>query len=440
MDTRFKITDIDDVASVPPSTVHLRPNSVMQHEPFRAVLEAQDGVAAGCRRVVGVWGLGGHEEFHVPASGTPVLQVAPVGNFPDRETWRAAGAIRVSEVFPGSLLAVRVYYLPSGATQYEDPPGTWNPGGGFGAVQIEHTWTSGPTTDGPLLDELQLMPSQLADASAPTGEASFWQATDYAEILLRPTDYDDESTATAWAEGASVELLLSLRGAPRIVAIVVYEQPLRVVYDHDNLVGAVHGQAGVEAPQTQMPQLEPPDGASYEEHRFGAARTVAVATRQSELGPWLCQLVAWDESTQLYYQGVTPISVSSPTFVDVLDQAEDRYERDRPGWIVAAAHAQQHALSDAGLVLGGEAVVVPARVLLEAYLTGAANRATIRVQSGEFEWIDIEVDGVVPTTYEATGYLESQVTPDHAWATLQIFAMVDNDTVEIVQLAVEFGP
>ena len=84
-------------------------------------------------------------------------------------------------------------------------------------------------------------------------------------------------------------------------------------------------------------------------------------------------------------------------------------------------------------------MVVPGRVVLEARITGGATTAAVRVQSGEFEWIELTVTSGAFTDQVATGYFESQVTPDHAFATLQVFAEVDAGTVEIRSVSATFG-
>lgn len=449
MDTQYKTVELANLASLPPSTVGLLPNTPMEHAPFRAVGVAQDGVAAGCRRVLGRWDLSGAMGFHVPGSGLPTTEVAATGSYPDRDTWRSAGSLHVPEVFPGCVVRARVYFIGSGQTQYEDPPGTWEPGGPLGAIRLRHTWTAADaTTAGPTDADADLPPSPIANAAAPTGDAAYWHALAYLDLELRPDDIEDDATAVVWSERASVEIELQLRGAPRVVAVVLHEQPVRVAYAHDDPgPHAVNGASAAEAPQTLRPQVAAADGATYDEHRFGTERLAFTATRQSELGPVIASLVAWDEADADFADAeVAPIVVTSSFFVDILEQTEATYDADRPGLLVAAAHAQQHHLCDAGLVLGSDpdappdTAVVPARVVVEARVTGAANLATIRVQSGPYEWIDVDVDALLFTTYEAVGYLESQAAPDHSSALLQAFARVDADTLEIRSITVHFGP
>ena len=440
MDTEWKTTDLRGLASDPPSTVGLTPNTPQNYQPTRAVAEAQDGVAAGCRRVLGRWGLNGYDRFHVPSFGEPSVQIAAQGDYPDRDTWRSVASWRIAEVAPGCAVRARVYFVGSGQTQYEDG-GTWYPAGPFGALRIRHTWTADDsTTAGPIEEDLELPPSPIALAAEPVGEAACWHALDYAEVELRPDDLEDDAIAAVWSERATLDLELQLRGAPRIVAVVVHEQPVRVSYAHDSDVPhAVNGQTAAESPQTQAPQYAAADGATYIESRFGTAALAQTAERQDQLGPTIMTWSAWNESAASGHGPVAPRSITSSTWDDIVSPGESEYDPARPGWCVAAAHAQQHALCDAGQVLGGDTAVVPVRVVVEAYITGSALLGTVRVQSGPYEWIDVEVDGLVPGFYAASGYLESQAACDHEHAILQAFGRVDDDSLEVLSITVIFG-
>lgn len=449
MDTPRKTTELADLASLPPSTVGLLPNTPMEHAPFRAVGVAQDGVAAGCRRVLGCWALSGATGFHVPDDGEPTTEVAAEGSYPDRDSWRSAGSVHLPEVSPGCVLRARVLCIGSGQTQVENPPGTWEPGGPSGAFRLRCRWTADDgTTIGPVDVHVDLPASPVADAAVPVGDAAYWIALQQLELEMRPDDLEDDAVAVVWSERAAVEVELLLRGAPRLVAVVLHEQPVRVAYDHDEPgPAAVNGASAAEVPQTSRPQVAAANGTTYEEHRFGTRRLATTATRQSQLGPHVAELLAWHEAEADFSTvDVGPVVISSSTFVDVLEQTETAYDAERPGMLVAAATAQQHHLCDAGLVLGNDTAalpdtaVIPARVLVEARVTGAANLATIRVQSGLYEWIDVDVDGLVYATYEATGYLEAQAAPDHPSAVLQVFGRVDADTLEIRAITVGFGP
>lgn len=439
--TEFKAIDLTTATVSEPSTVQLSPNTVMTHNPQRDVGTGQDGVCASSARVLGMWGMGGADTFHVPASGAPVVQVGP-HDFPDRDVLRNGGSIFANRLTPGNFVRARIYFIGGGNTQFEDPANTWNPGGPFGAIQVTHSWTTGATTDGPHSEEYVLGSSILLNAQIPMVEAGFWHQFSFIEVgPYRPDDINIPATGVDWVEDVELEFQIELRGAPRIHSVVLYEDPLRAIYDHeDDGPHAINGQRMYEVPQTQPPQIEAADGATFDENGFGSFRMLNTAERQDDaVGPAMFSLVAWNEDTQDDDTDVTPIVVTSTTLVDILEQTASTYDRDRAGLITAAAHAQVHYLSEDLLILGGEAVVVPGRAVLEARITGGATTATVRVQSGEFEWIDFTVTSGTFTLLEMTGYFESQVTPDHEFATLQVFAEVDAGTVEIRSVSATFG-
>jgi hypothetical protein len=82
--------------------------------------------------------------------------------------------------------------------------------------------------------------------------------------------------------------------------------------------------------------------------------------------------------------------------------------------------------------------VVPVRVVVEAKITGVIG--TVRFQTGEHEWIDVTITSAGYTKNVATGYAESQVTPDHAWGTEQVFVKVQGaGSMDVKAVAVTYG-
>lgn len=443
---QYKTTSIVGLGVEPPSTVALRPNTIMTHAAQRAVGAAQDKVCGGSRRVLGTWGLSGGTGFHTPDTG---VQAVGVQTHPDRDTWRSGGSIFCNRLTPGCFARARIYFCPSGSSAYEDPPGTWNPGGPHGAVRLSHDWDSGTSGNGPHTIDIVLEASELADAAIPTDTAQLWHQLRYVETgPLRPNVVDTEALAVEWIEDVELELEIFLQGCTRIVQVVVFEEPLRSSYEHDDDgPHAINGQNTYEVPQSLVPVIEAIDGATYDENRFGTYRMIHTAERQQRaVGPVLFSLVAWSEGTQDDTIDVTPLSTSSTSFVDAIDGTSTTYDRNRYGWICAASYAQVHKLSDAGLVFPGGAAdvlptraVVPGMVVIEARLTGGATTGTVRIQSGTYEWIDIEVTSGSWSILEASGLFETQVAADHSWATIQVFFMVDAGTIELRAASAAFG-
>lgn len=144
-------------------------------------------------------------------------------------------------------------------------------------------------------------------------------------------------------------------------------------------------------------------------------------------------------------QGSFGLSYSLSTSVAWLGSMSEVRAFDRVLTPVEIANYYNAALNEGGSFTGtteepnAMTCVVPGRSICEARLTGSATEATVRVQSGEFEWVDHTVTSTSWTALEATGYFETQVTPDHAWGVLQVFAQVDADTVEIRNVSAVFG-
>lgn len=436
-DTAFKHTPLAELSPGSASTVALRPLTVMTHEAQRAVAAAQDTVVAGSRRVVGTWGLDGSSSFAVPDTG---LQGPGMQSHPHRDTLRLAGSIFCNRLTPGSFVAARLYFIGSGSTAVGGPP--WSDGGPGGAVTLEHSWASGASTDGPHAVETVLEASPVVDSAIPAVQAGFWHQLQVIELGgFQPDDIATPATGVLWVEDLELQLEVKLRGSPRIQSVVVYERPVRAIYDHDEVADeAVNGQGPVEVPQSTVPQIEAADGATFEERRFGTHQLLRVADRhQRVVGPILMQWLAHDESSQDPLEDIEPVEVTSTTFVDLLEPVVTAYDRDRAGWITAAAHAKVHYLNDRVLIMpGGVAAVVPCRVVVEAKITGVIG--TVRVQTGEYEWIDVTITSAGYTENLATGYAESQVTPDHAWGTTQVFLKVQGaGSMDVKAVAVTFG-
>jgi len=144
-------------------------------------------------------------------------------------------------------------------------------------------------------------------------------------------------------------------------------------------------------------------------------------------------------------QGSFGLSYSLSAAVSWLGDIADArmYSRILTATEIANIHADgldaDGAFAGPGTSAWSRAAVIPGRTLVEARLTGAATLATVRIQSGEFEWVDHAVTSTSWTVLNESGFFETQVTPDHAWAVVQVFAEVDANTVEIRSFSAGFG-
>lgn len=439
-DTAYKSKVLVGLEPTRPAIGGLAPRTLMRWSPLGALMRAQDTVPASSRRVVVDWTLGGAIGWAQPR-GTDLPDPASGWVYPHSDTWRRLSTHRVM-VTPGCELAARVFYCPAGivTNAIDEAAGIW------AEARIGATWTNGASSVGPHYRGCLMEGSQLgAYGGAQNSEAGAnWADLRHRDIFeIRPPEFaSDPAVASVYSEWSSVELRIEVRGGARVTQIVIYEVPLAHVQAHDDDgEKSVHALPTSLAPQTPMPQSEPGQPPAHEEHRGGLGQLQDVAQRQSErLGPRIASIHSWRESDATIWQQAegNPITTASATMVDLFDSAITTYSQDNPGWIVAAGHAKLHRLCEPRRIMrGGAAAVVPVRVRVDA--SRSAGTGVVRVRSGAYEWVDVNVTGG-RAWYTATGYLESQVHGDHSWANLQLFGQCSGGgTLSVYGVAVDFG-
>lgn len=450
-DTSRKSASLLNKEPLYPAIGGLAPNTPCRWSPFGALHRAQDTVLAGARRVLVDWSLSGAEAFAQPdGSADPGDLVAPVAQaYPDSTTWRRIGTYRIN-VSPGCGLAARVFYVPSGLTQKPVTPvgfGDHASDGVWAAVRVGHRWYESPSGSSTTLayKSTNLPGSDLGDygGGEPAQGGGWWPLVDYEDIKgIYPAQYlHDPDVAVEYSEHASVELRLEVKGGARLLQIVVYEVPLSHVQAHDNTgLKSAHAAPSSLAPFTPMPMLKGSDGATYNENRHGITQTMQVAERQSErLGPHLFSISSWRESDASIWDQAeqNPFTTSSASFVDLTGSGLTSYDEENRGWIVAGSNAKLHRLCDPGLVMrGGVAAVVPVRIRVDA--SQSAGTGTLRVQSSDYEWVDVSITGA-RAWYTMVGYLASQTYGDQHVANVQVFFRCTAGTLSVYNVTACFG-
>lgn len=386
------------------------------------------------------YSLDGALEWAVPQGY--VNPVSGAVSYPLESVWREVGAYR-GHLTAGCMLESHVMYCPAGLVQR--PAGlNYQSAGAWAEFRVGVTWTSGANTTGPHYWTLD-MPGSIygpyggAQNGAPGAD---WQ--DLEERLLeaiRPPGSDDDlDVAAIYSEWSDVEISLEVRGGERIVHASVYEVPHRHVQRHDDGgPKTVHGAPGTNVPFPASARTDAPDTLAYENHRLGTGRTLQVAQRQGErLGP---HFLAW--SAAVHNESPTSarfVSVAANSaFEDLFEAGRAGWDPSYPGWVVAGSTAQLHRLH--GVRIRGTAAVVPVTVWADVARPSAVpGVATLRLQSGPYEWIDVEVPSMETRVQLRTyGYLESQVHGDHAAATLVPLAQVAGANLQVYGVSIGFG-
>jgi hypothetical protein len=447
-DTEYKVRQLVGLEPALPVIGSLAANTLMRWTPFGALMRAQDHVVATSRRTLAEWSLSGATDWAQPNGTVDPGASAPTSHvYPNEAVRRTLGTYRAN-LTPGCQLEAHVLFCPSGLAQRDVGGGVnFENAGAWAEVRVGCTWTNGGSSTGPHYFTADLPGSNAGTwggAELATDGAN-WNALDERDIVeIRPPELAiDPAVAQDYSEWSDVQIVLQVRGGARLVHAEVHEVPVVHVTDHDDDgLTSVHAMPAGLAPITTFPQTKHADGPNFEEHRFGTTRLLQVAERQSErLGPRILHLSSWRESDASIWNQTegNPIAITSSSFVDILDTSITTYSRSNPGWIVGGAQAKLHQLCDPNLISRGEFAVVPARVHIDC-TPPASGTCTVRFQSGTWEWIDVPITtGGARAWFTLTGFMESQVYDDHAWATLQIFARRSAGTLSIFNVAVDFG-
>lgn len=451
-DSEYKGRVLHGLDPVTPAIGGLAPLSMLRWPPVGAAMRAQDTIPATSRRIVAEWSLSGASGWAQPR-GTDdpgnAADPAPTQVYPDN-AWRSVGTFS-AHVTPGCELRAYVVHCPSGIVQKQVTPvggDTWAIDSAWAEARVGVTWTNGASSTGPHYKSAAVDGSPTGDytGGSPIGPAQNWALAGISDIgRLSPPEYvSDPAIAAAYSEWTDAEIEIAIRGGARFVQIVVYEAPLSHVTEHDNDgLTSVHAMPASSAPQTPGPMTRAPDGATYEEHRFGSRRLAQVAERQSErLGPRIIHWTCWDESDSNIWQQAegNPVQFTLTAYRHLLDSSlsTSSYGVDTPGWIVGSAYAQLARLCDPTCIARGAFAAVPVRVRVDA--ERAVGNGVVRVQCGPYDWVDVQVTGG-RATYEWTGYIEGQAAGDHDAYPLAVYGRVlaGGSTLSVYSVSVDFG-
>lgn len=438
-DAAYKTRTLQGLQPSSPASGGLAPHTRCKWSPLRALFEAQDHVVACSRRVVAEWSLSGADDWAQPdgsADPESALQVYT------SNAWRELGEYR-AHLTPGCMLVAHVSYCPAGLVQ-KFGGSTYHPDGAWGEARVGVTWSSVASSTGPHYFGITMPGSTLGTygGAEASGDGDNWRLLDEKQIPdIRPPDYTSTaSTQATYSEWADMTIVLQVRGGARVQGFVVYEVPIVHTTSESNAgLTSVHAMPPGQSPLTPRPMIKAPNGPTNDENRFGTRRMMQVAERCSErLGPRVLSWSSWNESTHSTILDTEndPVTVTSASFVDLLDSTITSYSASNPGFVVAGAHAQLQRLCGP-YVSDGRFAVIPVRVRVEA--SQSSSTGTVRVQCGQ-GYVDVSITGA-RAWYTATGFLRSQVYPDDAAAPLVVLISSGSGarTLSVWNVSIDFG-
>lgn len=441
-DSAYKTKILAGLDPATPAPGGLAPYTRARWAPLRALFAAQDTIPATSRRTLAEVGLSGAAAWAQPTGLDPDGGPFDAQNYPDG-SWRTI-ATSLANLTPGCELRADVLACPSGLV-VKEVAGDWVSDGAWAELRVRVTWTNGGNTSGPH-DWVTTIPGSSAGdwgGDEEDADGANWSRLIERQILeIRPQGYDtDPAVQAAYSEWSTVEIAIAVRGGMRLVHAQVYEHPLVHTTAHDRSgLTSVHAVPPGAVPLVSRPVAKAPDGATYEEHRFGTRRMAQVAERQSErLGPRILSWSSYSEATHdpLTETEAAPVTVTSTSYVDLLDPTSTSYDAAGPGFAVAGAHAQLHRLAGP-YIAGGRFGVVPVRVSVDASCTSTGGRVRVQCGSG---YVEVAVTGA-RGWYTATGHLQSQVFPDDADAPPMVLRGSSSSgaqTLSVWNVSIDFG-
>jgi len=446
----FQAVPLDaHAAPATPSLAPLRGLTPLRWNPTRNAMVGQDTLPGCARRLLFTFGMRGRASW--PWDESDLL-----GSWPDEDEWRRVWGPLPLRLTPGSYLALRVLYVPSGVTQ-TGGVGFFDQASASGAVRVgvEFENAGSGASTGVVYYEADLPTADGGEL--PTGAAALWATLRELDIgqIMPPTAQAGPPGRADYSEGTIAHARVEIRGGARIVDAVLYEYPdTHHVQRHDDTAPAsVHGAhvlgLPAAAPQTVGPQ-EARDSPGFSERRFGTLQLLRTGHRQTEkLGPHVLSWTPW-ESDEAHYEAdpsgeVVPfLHTGTTAMVELLDPSASAYDPARHGWVVAASYAQLHRYSEPRqVIVGGNRALVPIRVEVRARWTGGAGYGLVRFQSSAHEWIDVTfADSGVLETRSVVGWLESQAAADQAQGVLQVFLRntgSGDDGLELFGFAITWG-
>lgn len=382
----------------------LRGGAIMRRDRASAVHATGDRVLRHGRRILLRAGLHGSGGWRIADTEPGQMSLT----YPDSSTERVVMRMPALNLTPGHFVRVVLIANPSGMTEAIGSV----PTGAVGKVKVTAVYNNGADTS--VSRTIDIVPSAEQYAAQPSGAGAAWTATyRYRSPLLLPADLSLIANLASWTDGVTVTLTLAYIGSPRVIDVVVYEEPYRLAYDlaagdwiapaHANGHGLNLGQLGGPVPVIKKSASDPGGGTEI---------ILDAAARQcQELGPILLSATTWNEvrqdfdETEAEYQEVTGTSYTEIVAL----WSSGAYDSDKAGWSLSSgANARRVQESEAVNVMRDADNVVPVRCWIYGAMSTAAGSptATVRFESSGEAIAEVAVAaGTSYAWHSATGHL-----------------------------------
>ena len=432
-DTPYKLTILGQSPSSASSLAASAPSELLR-DPAARIARKQDTILDG-RRVLVSRHMGGSDEWLVESSATG----GGTQGKPTSTDWRNVLVAR-TEMHPGQVLVARTLAIPSGATEFSEPP-IWPLFGVQGDTRmiVDFANVDGDTTQNTV--QFALAGALDPDGAEEAGPSAAWAQLRHYVAHVRPDGAANSFvTAKKWSDEVTITVTVADRGGARVIHSTLSEEALEHVQAHNATASSCNGVAPNLQWPNKRPATENPDGATYNDQLSGVHQMMRVAERQTRrIGPRIAHWTSYAESlAEPTDTEPDAWSTSSTTFVRISAGPNTAWDADAVGWDIMGARRNPEHLRLPG------AAANPVIIRVWARYTGAGSATgVVRMQTTARSYVDLKVlQSVVGTTWtelDVAGWLEANIAADDTEAILQDFAKTTSGTLELRYWDVSYG-
>lgn len=384
----------------------LRGRKLMRRDRASAIHATGDCVLSHGRRVLASCGLHGGRNWHVSDAAVSGW------SHPDSTAERVCVRSPAFTLTPGHFVRVTLIANPSGMTTVMIPGAGYAGAGVKGQVKIEVTYVKGATTK-VVSHTISIPESSLPNGAQPTGSGAAWSAIYRRSRKFFPADVINYvGNLAAWVDGVTASVTISYIGSPRVLDVVVAEEPLALGYDvaTTDWIAPMHatgdgGNLGQLTGPVPVIRRNATDASGGAEIVMDAAAWVG-----QETGPVLMFASAWDEGNQNFQSTETDFkSITGTAYKELVGGVAASYSALRAGWSASSgANARRVQDSEATSVMRDKSNVVPVTCYIYGAMSTATSSptATVRFETANHSVAEVAIP--VGTGYawrSATGHL-----------------------------------
>lgn len=413
------------------------------------VVRAQDTFATSGRRIVGVAHLHGDGRTEIPDDTDPdgVAHDYPYADPTNDSLYAVRRWLAAWHGSPGHDVEQWCVALPGGPTE-DDPANTKNGEKGSNVLSTQEVVRETGSFDSGTQSAASVSASPLTYNAVPSANSPRILRLSYSRSKMYPPSASKAVQGDA-SETPLVFASVDRYGASRIQSAVFSERPrfYTRLHSSDWTNASLHCYTASPTWPDSIARTKYPDGATFDEPRYGLGQTYDTACRQADAhGPVFMGAVFDLPKTRTPDDSLSGMGIQiasgSSGFVSLLNPSVSTWSEDEPGWPIPGYLCAPQESSSHEASRGGSICVVPVRVVV--YYRSNGDDSVLRVMSSPRSFVDVDLPDSAEGWASVCGYLEAMrgaedTDPTTGSPVIQLF--VDTATVActIWSVTVEYG-